>query len=93
MLFVVGKWIEVVAQKSALYFGGRKMQDIYLTFPTACEPDRGETVYDIAMKQLDHYFRPKVNTIQKACVSFNDTRTDRECVSVFDLIKTDSATL
>lgn len=93
--FVVGKGIENVAQKSALllHSGGMKMQDIYLTFPTAFEPDRGETVYGIAMKQLDNYFRPKVNTIQKAWVSLNDTRTDRECVSVFDLIKTDSATL
>lgn len=74
MLFVVGKWIEIVAQKSALYFGGRKMQDIYLTFPMASEPDREETTYDLAIKQLNNYFRPRLNTIQKAWVSFDDTR-------------------
>lgn len=63
-LFVVGKGIENAAQKRALllHCGGMKMQDIYFTFPAAREPDGDETVYDIAMEQLDNYFRPRVNT-------------------------------
>lgn len=63
-LFVVCKGIENAAQKRALllHCGGMKIQDIYFTFPAAREPDGDETVYDIAMEQLDNYFRPRVNT-------------------------------
>eukprot|EP00105_Crassostrea_gigas_P012666 XP_011428727.1 PREDICTED: uncharacterized protein LOC105329234 [Crassostrea gigas] len=39
-----------------------KRQDIFFTYPAAREPDGDETVYDIAMEQLDNYFRTRVNT-------------------------------
>ena len=34
------------------------MQDVYYTFPEAREPGEGETVYTVAMEQLDQYFMP-----------------------------------
>lgn len=37
------------------------MQDVYYTFPEAPEPAEGETVYTVAMEQLDQYFTPQVN--------------------------------
>ena len=37
------------------------MQDVYYTFPEAREPGEGETVYTVAMEQLDQYFMPQVN--------------------------------
>lgn len=63
-LFVASKGIENAAQKKALllHCGGMKMQDIYFTFPAARDPGQDETEYDVAMEQLDNYFRPRVNT-------------------------------
>ena len=37
------------------------MQDVYYTFPEAREPGEGETVYTVAMEQLDQYFMPQAN--------------------------------
>ena len=37
------------------------MQDVYYTFPEAREPGKGETVYTVAMEQLDQYFMPQAN--------------------------------
>lgn len=37
------------------------MQDVYYMFSTAREPGEGETVYTVAMEQLDQYFTPQVN--------------------------------
>ena len=62
-LFVVGKGVQDAAQKKALllHCGGPQMQDVYYTFPEAREPGEGETVYTVAMEQLDQYFMPQVN--------------------------------
>ncbi|XP_068692945.1 uncharacterized protein [Montipora foliosa] len=37
------------------------MQDVYYTFPEAREPGEGESVYTVAMEQLDQYFKSNVN--------------------------------
>ena len=37
------------------------MQDVYYTFPEAREPGEGETVYAVAMEQLDQYFTSQLN--------------------------------
>ena len=37
------------------------MQDVYYTLPEAREPGEGETVYTVALEQLDQYFTPQVN--------------------------------
>ena len=62
-LFVVGKGVQDSAQKKALllHCGGPQMQDVYYTLPEAREPGEGETVYTVAMEQLDQYFTPQVN--------------------------------
>ena len=62
-LFVVGKGVQDAAQKKALslHCGGPQMQDVYDTFPEAQERGEGETVYTIAMEQLDQHFMPQVN--------------------------------
>ena len=62
-LVVVGKGVQNAAQKKALllHCGGPQMQDVYSTFPEAREPGEGETVYTVAMEQLDQYFTPQVN--------------------------------
>ena len=62
-LFVVGKGVQDAAQKKALllHCGGPQMQDVYYTFPEVREPGEGETVYTVAMEQLDQYFMPQVN--------------------------------
>ena len=62
-LFVVGKGVQDATQKKALllHCGGPQMQDVYYTFPEAREPGEGETVYTVAMEQLDQYFMPQVN--------------------------------
>ena len=59
-LFVVGKGVQDAVQKKALFLrcGGPQMQDVYYTFPEAREPGEGETVYTVAMEQLDQYFMP-----------------------------------
>ena len=38
------------------------MQDIYFTFQDAPVPGENETVYTVAMRQLDNYFSPQVNS-------------------------------
>ena len=45
-------------KESSLHCGGPQMQDAYYTFPGAREPGEGETVYIVAMEQLDQYFMP-----------------------------------
>ena len=61
-LFVVGKGVQNAAQKKALLLHcGPQMQDVYYTFPEARELGEGETVYTVAMEQLDQYFMPQVN--------------------------------
>ena len=37
------------------------MQEVYFTFPPARLPGEGETVYTVAIEQLDQYFTPEVN--------------------------------
>ena len=46
-------------KESSLHCGGPQMQDAYYTFPGAREPGEGETVYIVAMEQLDQYFMPQ----------------------------------
>ena len=41
--------------------GGPQMQDDNFTFPEARRPGDRETVYTVAMGQLDRYFTPQVN--------------------------------
>ena len=62
-LFVVGKGVQNAAQKKAplLHCGGPQIQDVYYTLLEAREPGEGETVYTVAMEQLDQYFTPQVN--------------------------------
>ena len=59
----MGKGIEDAHQKTALllHCEGQQMQDVYYTFPAAREPGEDETVYTVAMEQLDQYFTPQVN--------------------------------
>ena len=61
-LFVEGKGIKDNGQKKALllHCGGMQMQDIFYTFPTV-EPEADQTVYSVALDQLDRYFTPQVN--------------------------------
>ena len=60
-LFVVGKGVQDAAQKKALllHCGGPQMQDVFYTFPEAREPGEGETVYTVAMEQVDQNFMPQ----------------------------------
>ena len=44
-----------------LHFGGMELQDVYFTLPAATEPGEGQTVFTVAMKQLDDHFTPQVN--------------------------------
>lgn len=37
------------------------MQDAYYTFPPVPQPGERETVYTVAIEQLDQYFTPQVN--------------------------------
>ena len=41
--------------------GGMDLQDICFTLPEAPEPEEGENVFTVAMKQLDQHFTPQVN--------------------------------
>ena len=62
-LFACGKGVTNASQKKALllHCGGPQMQDVYFTFPPARQPGQGETVYTVAIEQLDQYFTPQVN--------------------------------
>ena len=44
-----------------LHCGGMDLQDVYFTLPAAPEPGEGETVFTVAMKQLEQHFTPQVN--------------------------------
>ena len=56
-LFACGKGVTNARQKKALllHCGGTQMQDVYFTFPPARQPGEGETVYTVAIEQLDRY--------------------------------------
>ena len=63
-LVVVGKGGRDAQQKIALllHCGGMQLQDINFTFTDVPKPGEDETVYDVAIKQLDGHFTPQVNS-------------------------------
>jgi hypothetical protein len=42
-----------------LHCGGMELQDVYFTLPESPEPGDGETVFTVAMNQLDQHFTPQ----------------------------------
>ena len=61
--FVDGKGVKDPKQMKALllHCGGMDLQDVYFTLPAASSPGEGETVFTVAMKQLEEHFTPQVN--------------------------------
>eukprot|EP00794_Sanderia_malayensis_P004282 gene4282-4850_t len=61
--FIEGKGVRDAKQMKAmlLHCGGMDLQDVYFTLPEAPEPGEGETVFTVAMAQLDRHFTPQVN--------------------------------
>ena len=59
------------------------MQDVYFTFPPARQPGQGETVYTVAIEQLDQYFTPQVNVPYKRHTFRMMTQLPTESVDQF----------
>ena len=59
------------------------MQDVYFTFPPACQPGGGETVYTVAIEQLDQFFTPQVNVPYERHTFQMMTQLPRESVDQF----------